>query len=194
MHAANMGAKVINISVTACLPAADPMSSAHWVPPSGTPPPSTPSSSPPPATRRGQLRAEPVVRSAERLHPQGLGSGQDGVHALVVLRLRAVRRRRRQFGRSAGQESRRAMGGGRRAGIGIMGLSPQTGRPVNAYPPSRPGEPNTRSGGAASRGLRQWRGGARAREYQGNLRAPGHQPDSADRAQPAAGRRQPGGL
>jgi membrane-anchored mycosin MYCP len=27
-------------------------------------------------------------------------------------------------------------------GVAFMGLSPQTGKPVNAYPPLRPGEPN----------------------------------------------------
>ena len=42
------------------------------------------------------------------------------------------------------------------------GLSPQNGGPVNAYPPSRAGDPNTPVLGQQPRGVRQWRGGAGA--------------------------------
>ena len=197
VHAANMGAKVINISVTACLPAADPMDqrilgAAVWY--AATVKDAVVVSA---AGNEGEdncaqnplfdpLNAsDPGTGIRSRRCPRPRGSPTTCCPSAPST-IRALRWPRASPGHGWGSP---------RPGVGIMGLSPQTGGPVNAYPPSRPGEPNTPFWGSSFSAAYVSGVAALVRaKYPDTLRAPGDQPDSADRAQPAAGRRQPGRL
>ena len=80
-------------------------------------------------------------------------------------------------------------------GVGIMGLSPQTGGPVNAYPPIRPGEKNMPFWGTSFSAAYVSGVAALVRaKYPGSDRASDHQPDPADGAQPTPRGGQPGRL
>ncbi|AJK80965.1 type VII secretion system ESX-2 serine protease mycosin MycP2 [Mycobacterium avium] len=144
VHAANMGAKVINISVTACLPAAAPadqraLGAALWY--------------------AATVKDAVVVAAAGNDGEAGCNNNpmfdlldpsdpRDWHQVKVVsapswfsdyvLSVGAVD--------ASGAALDKSMSGpwvGVAApGTHIMGLSPQGGGPVNAYPPSRPGEKN----------------------------------------------------
>ena len=153
VHAANMGAKVINISVTSCVSAADPLDqraigAAVWY--AATVKDAVVIAA---AGNEGEdgCAQNPAFDPLDTTDPRDWHQVKTIVVTVLVLRLRAVRRCCRQQRGADQQESRRPVGGGRRAGVGIMGLSPQTGGPVNAYPPARPGRRTCPSGAPASR-------------------------------------------
>ncbi|MGO9155300.1 type VII secretion-associated serine protease mycosin [Mycobacterium sp.] len=144
VHAANMGAKVINISVTACLPAAAPadqraLGAALWYA----------------ATVRDSVVVAAAGNDGEAgcdnnpmYDPLNPSDPRDWHEVKIVsspswfsdyvLSVGAVD--------GSGAAIDKSMSGpwvGVAApGTHIMGLSPQGGGPVNAYPPSRPGEKN----------------------------------------------------
>ncbi|BCO87078.1 type VII secretion-associated serine protease mycosin [Mycobacterium paraintracellulare] len=144
VHAANMGAKVINISVTACLPAAAPadqraLGAALWYA----------------ATAKDAVIVAAAGNDGEAgcnnnpmYDPLDPSDPRDWHQVKVVsapswfsdyvLSVGAVD--------ASGAALDKSMSGpwvGVAApGTHIMGLSPQGGGPVNAYPPSRPGEKN----------------------------------------------------
>ena len=144
VHAANMGAKVINISVTACLPAAAPadqraLGAALWYA----------------ATVKDAVVVAAAGNDGEAgcdnnpmYDPLNPSDPRDWHEVKVVsspswfsdyvLSVGAVD--------GSGAAIDKSMSGpwvGVAApGTHIMGLSPQGGGPVNAYPPSRPGEKN----------------------------------------------------
>lgn len=79
VHAANMGAKVINVSVTACVSAADPLDQRSIGAAGGTPRPSgTPSSSPRPAMKGRTVarRIRPSIPSMPKIPAVGETSGR----------------------------------------------------------------------------------------------------------------------
>lgn len=144
VHAANMGAKVINISVTACLPAAAPadqraLGAALWYA----------------ATAKDAVIVAAAGNDGEAgcnnnpmYDPLDPSDPRDWHQVKIVsapswfsdyvLSVGAVD--------ASGAALDKSMSGpwvGVAApGTHIMGLSPQGGGPVNAYPPSRPGEKN----------------------------------------------------
>lgn len=142
VHAADLGAKVINVSVTACVSAADPLDqraigAAVWYA----------------ATVRdavivaaaGNEGEDGCVQNAA-FNPLDANDIRDWKHVTTisspswftdyVLSVGAVDNTGAPLSKSlAGPWVRTAA-----PGVGIMGLSPQTGGPVNAYPPIRPGE------------------------------------------------------
>jgi membrane-anchored mycosin MYCP len=144
VHAANMGAKVINISVTACISAADPLDQSSI---------------------GGAVWYAATVKDAVIVAAAG-NEGEDGCtqnpafdplntsdprdwHQVktvsspswfsdYVLSVGGVDNTGAPISKSlAGPWVAAAA-----PGVGIMGLSPQTGGPVNAYPPIHPGEKN----------------------------------------------------
>jgi len=144
VHAANMGAKVINVSVTACVSAADPLDqrsigAAVWY--------------------AATVKDAVVVAAAGNEGDDGCAQNpvfdpldtddpRDWRHvrtvsspswfADYVLSVGAVDTTGAPLGKSlAGPWVAAAA-----PGVAIMGLSPLTGGPVNAYPPVRPGERN----------------------------------------------------
>ena len=144
VHAANMGAKVINISVTACLPAAAPadqraLGAALWYA----------------ATVKDAVVVAAAGNDGEAgcdnnpmYDPLNPSDPRDWHEVKVVsspswfsdyvLSVGAV-------DGSGGAIDKSMSGpwvGVAAPGTHIMGLSPQGGGPVNAYPPSRPGEKN----------------------------------------------------
>ncbi|MFN8071560.1 MAG: type VII secretion-associated serine protease mycosin [Mycobacterium sp.] len=142
VHAANLGAKVINVSVTACVSAADPLDqraigSAVWYA----------------ATVKDAVIVAAAGNEGEDgciqnppPNPLDIKDSRDWTHVKTVsspswftdyvLAVGAVD--------DSGAPMSKSLAGpwvGTAApGVGIMGLSPQTGGPVNAYPPIRPGE------------------------------------------------------
>lgn len=144
VHAANLGAKVINVSVTACVSAADPLDqraigAAVWYA----------------ATVKDAVIVAAAGNEGEdgcaqnpALNPLDTRDARDWKHVKTVsspswftdyvLSVGAVD--------NSGAPLNKSLAGpwvGTAApGVGIMGLSPQTGGPVNAYPPIRPGERN----------------------------------------------------
>ena len=85
------------------------------------------------------------------------------------------------------QQPCRSVGRDCGSGVGIMGLSPQTGGPVNAYPPIRPGERDIPFWGPVSQrptsaGSRHWYGKVSPTDSPSS-----HQPDLADISQSARG-------
>lgn len=144
VHAANLGAQVINVSVTACVSAADPLDqsaigAAVWYA----------------ATVKDAVIIAAAGNEGEdgcaqnpAFNPLDADDPRDwrGVKTVsspswfsdYVLSVGAVD--------NTGAPVTKSLAGpwiGTAApGVGIMGLSPQTGAPVNAYPPARPGEPN----------------------------------------------------
>ena len=144
VHAANLGAKVINVSVSACVSAADPLDqraigAAVWF--------------------AATVKDAVVVAAAGNEGEDGCAPNPvfDPLNAAdprdweqvktvsspswfsdYVLSVGAVD--------NSGVPIDKSLAGpwlGTAApGVGIMGLSPQTGGPANAYPPVRPGEPD----------------------------------------------------
>ena len=144
VHAANVGAKVINVSVTACVSAADPLDqrsigAAVWYA----------------ATVKDAVVVAAAGNEGEdgcaqnpAFDPLDTNDPRDWRHIKTVsspswftdyvLSVGAVDTTGAPLGKSlAGPWVRAAA-----PGVGIMGLSPQTGGPVNAYPALRPGEKN----------------------------------------------------
>ncbi len=145
VHAANMGAKVINISVTSCVSAADPLDqralgAAAWYA----------------ATVKDAVLVAAAGNDGEEncaqnplFDPLNPNDPRDWHQVKTVsspswfsdyvLSVGAVDNAGAPLGNSlAGPWVAAAA-----PGVGIMGLSPQNGGPVNAYPPVRPGESNT---------------------------------------------------
>lgn len=144
VHAANLGAQVINVSVTACVSAADPLDqgaigAAVWYA----------------ATVKDAVVIAAAGNEGEdgcaqnpAFNPLDADDPRDwrGVKTVsspswftdYVLSVGAVD--------NTGAPLTKSLAGpwiGTAApGVGIVGLSPQTGDPVNAYPPARPGEPH----------------------------------------------------
>ncbi|WP_297774071.1 type VII secretion system ESX-2 serine protease mycosin MycP2 [Mycobacterium sp.] len=144
IHAANMGAKVINISVTACLPAAAPadqraLGAALWY--AATAKDAVVVAA---AGNDGEAGCnnnpmyDPLDPSDPRDWHQVKVVSAPSWFSDYVLSVGAVD--------ASGAALDKSMSGpwvGVAApGTHIMGLSPQGGGPVNAYPPSRPGEKN----------------------------------------------------
>ena len=144
VHAANAGAKVINVSVTACVSAADPLDqraigAAVWYA----------------ATAKDAVVVAAAGNEGEDgcaqnpvFDPLDTKDPRDWRHVKTVsspswfsdyvLSVGSVDNTGAPMGKSlAGPWVAAAA-----PGVGIMGLSPQTGGPVNAYPPVRPGEKN----------------------------------------------------
>jgi membrane-anchored mycosin MYCP len=142
VHAANMGAKVINISVTACISAADPLDqralgAAVWyastikdavvVAAAGNEGEDgctqNPTFNPLDVSATGQWDAVKTVSSPSWFSDYVLSVGAlDNTGAPI------------------GKSLAGPWVGVAAPGVGIMGLSPETGEAVNAYPPIRPGE------------------------------------------------------
>ena len=145
VHAADMGAKVINISVTACLSAADPMDqrslgAAVWY--AATVKDAVVVAA---AGNEGEDNCaqnplfDPLNPSDPRDWSQVKTVSSPSWFSEYVLSVGAVDNTGAPLANSlAGPWVSAAA-----PGVGIMGLSPQNGAPVNAYPPSRAGEPNT---------------------------------------------------
>ncbi len=145
VHAANMGAKVINVSVTACLPAADPMDqrslgAAVWY--AATVKDAVVVAA---AGNEGEDNCvqnpqfDPLNPSDPRDWGQVKTVSSPSWFADYVLSVGAVD----NTGAPLAKSLAGPWVGIAAPGVGIMGLSPQTGGPVNAYPPSRAGESNT---------------------------------------------------
>ena len=144
VHAANLGAKVINVSVTACVSAADPLDqraigAAVWyaatvkdavvVAAAGNE--GEDGCAPNPAF-------DPLNADDPRDWDQVKTVSSPAWFSDYVLSVGAVD--------NSGAPIDKSLAGpwlGTAApGVGITGLSPQTGGPANAYPPVRPGEPD----------------------------------------------------
>ncbi|SRX92926.1 putative alanine and proline rich membrane-anchored mycosin MycP2 (serine protease) (subtilisin-like protease) (subtilase-like) (mycosin-2) [Mycobacterium tuberculosis H37Rv] [Mycobacterium shimoidei] len=142
VHAANMGAKVINISVTSCVSAADPLDqsalgAAVWyaatikdaviVAAAGNDGEESCAQNP---------SFDPLDPADPRDWHQVKTVSSPSWFSDYVLSVGAVD--------NAGAPISRSLAGpwvaAAAPGVGIMGLSPQTGTPANAYPPVRPGE------------------------------------------------------
>ncbi|MGH3958668.1 type VII secretion-associated serine protease mycosin [Mycobacterium sp.] len=144
VHAADMGAKVINVSVTSCVSAADPLDqgalgAAVWyaatvkdaviVAAAGN-------------DGEDECAQNPVFDPLNPADPRDWHQvktiSSPSWFSDFVLSVGAVD--------NAGAPISKSLAGpwvaAAAPGVGIMGLSSQTGGPVNAYPPSRPGEKN----------------------------------------------------
>jgi membrane-anchored mycosin MYCP len=144
VHAANMGAKVINVSVTACVSAADPLDQAAigaavWyaatvkdavvVAAAGNDSEDNCAQNP---------SFDPLSASDPRDWHQVKTVSSPSWFSDYVLSVGAVDNTGAPISKSlAGPWVAAAA-----PGVGIMGLSPESGAPVNAYPPIRPGEKN----------------------------------------------------
>lgn len=144
VHAANIGAKVINVSVTSCVSAADPLDqgaigAAVWyaatvkdavvVAAAGNDGEEDCSQNP---------SFDPLDPSDPRDWHQVQTVSSPSWFADYVLAVGAVD----NTGAPISKSLAGPWVGVAAPGVGIMGLSPQTGGPVNAYPPVRPGEKN----------------------------------------------------
>jgi len=144
VHAADMGAKVINVSVTSCVSAADPLDqraigAAVWYA----------------ATVKDAVVVAAAGNDGEDncaqnplFDPLNTSDPRDWHQVKIVsspswfsdyvLSVGAVD--------NAGAPISKSLAGpwvaAAAPGVGIMGLSPRTGGPVNAYPPIRPGDKN----------------------------------------------------
>ncbi|GBE64057.1 mycosin-2 [Mycobacterium sp. MFM001] len=142
VHAANMGAKVINISVTSCVSAADPLDqsavgAAVWY--AATVKDAVIVAA---AGNDGEESCaqnpvfDPLDPSDPRDWHQVKTVSSPSWFADYVLAVGAVD--------NAGMPIAKSLAGpwvaAAAPGVGIMGLSPQTAGAVNAYPPNRPGE------------------------------------------------------
>lgn len=144
VHAANMGAKVINVSVTACVSAADPLDqsaigAAVWY--AATVKDAVIVAA---AGNEGEEGCaqnpafDPLDTSDPRDWHQVKTVSSPSWFSDYVLSVGAVDNTGAPINKSlAGPWVTAAA-----PGIGVMGLSPHTGGPVNAYPPIRPGEKN----------------------------------------------------
>ncbi|WP_373693419.1 type VII secretion-associated serine protease mycosin [[Mycobacterium] burgundiense] len=145
VHAANMGAKVINISVTSCVSAADPLDqralgAAAWY--AATVKDAVIVAA---AGNEGEEGCaqnplfDPLNADDPRDWRQVKTVSSPSWFADYVLSVGAVD--------NSGAPLPKSLAGpwvsAAAPGVGIMGLSPNNGAPVNAYPPSKPGEPNT---------------------------------------------------
>jgi membrane-anchored mycosin MYCP len=144
VHAANMGAKVINVSVTACVSAADPLDqsaigAAVWY--AATVKDAVIVAA---AGNEGEDECaqnpgfDPLDTADTRDWHQVKTVSSPSWFSDYVLSVGAV-------DNTGGPVSKSLSGpwvAAAAPGVGIMGLSPQTGGPVNAYPPIRPGEKN----------------------------------------------------
>jgi membrane-anchored mycosin MYCP len=144
VHAANLGAKVINVSVTACVSAADPLDqgaigAAVWyaatikdavvVAAAGNDSEDNCAQNP---------LFDPLNASDPRDWHQVKTVSSPSWFSDYVLSVGAVDNTGAPVSKSlAGPWVAAAA-----PGVGIMGLSPETGAPVNAYPPIHPGEKN----------------------------------------------------
>jgi membrane-anchored mycosin MYCP len=145
VHAANIGAKVINVSVTACVPAADPLDqgaigAAVWyaatikdaviVAAAGNDSEDGCAQNP---------SFDPLSASDPRDWHQVKTVSSPSWFSDYVLSVGAVD--------NSGAPISKSLAGPWVAvaapGVGIMGLSPATGGPANAYPPVHPGDKNT---------------------------------------------------
>ena len=144
VHAANQGAQVINVSVTACVSAADPLDqraigAAVWYA----------------ATVKDAVIVAAAGNEGEEgcaqnpaFNPLDTDDPRDWRNVKTVsspswfsdyvLSVGAVD----NTGAPVTKSLAGPWLGAAAPGVGIMGLSPQTGEPVNAYPPVRPGERN----------------------------------------------------
>jgi membrane-anchored mycosin MYCP len=142
VHAANMGAKVINVSVTACVSAADPLDqgaigAAVWY--AATVKDAVVVAA---AGNDGEedCAQNPIFNPLDPSDPRDWRQvktvSSPSWFADYVLSVGAVD--------NAGAPISKSLAGpwvaAAAPGIGIMGLSPETGEPVNAYPPARPGD------------------------------------------------------
>ena len=144
VHAANMGAKVINISVTSCVSAADPLDqralgAALWY--AATVKDAVIVSA---AGNEGEEGCaqnplfDPLNTNDPRDWRQVKTVSSPSWFSDYVLAVGGVDNAGAPLGKSlAGPWISAAA-----PGVGIMGLSPQNGGPVNAYPPVRAGEAN----------------------------------------------------
>ncbi len=144
VHAADMGAKVINVSVTACVSADDPLNqsaigAAAWY--AATVKDAVVVAA---AGNEGEDECaqnpafDPLNTSDPRDWHQVKTVSSPSWFCDYVLSVGAVD--------NTGAPIKKSLAGpwvaAAAPGVGIMGLSPQTGGPVNAYPPTRPGEKN----------------------------------------------------
>lgn len=144
VHAANLGAKVINISVTSCVSAADPLDQAAigaavWY--AATVKDAVIVAAAGNDSEDGCAQNpsfDPLNASDPRDWHQVKTVSSPSWFADYVLSVGAVDNTGAAISKSlAGPWVAAAA-----PGVGIMGLSPQSGGPVNAYPPIRPGERN----------------------------------------------------
>jgi membrane-anchored mycosin MYCP len=144
VHAANMGAKVINVSVTACVSAADPldqaaMGAAVWY--AATVKDAVVVAAAGNDSEDGCAQNpsfDPLSASDPRDWHQVKTVSSPSWFSDYVLSVGAVDNTGAPISKSlAGPWVAAAA-----PGVGVMGLSPETGGPVNAYPPIRPGEKN----------------------------------------------------
>ncbi len=144
VHAANMGAKVINVSVTSCVSADDPLDqgaigAAVWY--AATVKDAVIVAA---AGNEGENECaqnpvfDPLATSDPRDWHEVKTVSSPSWFSDYVLSVGAVD--------NTGAPITKSLAGpwvaAAAPGLGIMGLSPQTGGPVNAYPPIRPGEKN----------------------------------------------------
>ncbi|MGO9099826.1 MAG: type VII secretion-associated serine protease mycosin [Mycobacterium sp.] len=144
VHAANMGAKVINVSVTACVSADDPLDqsaigAAVWYAATVKDAVIVAAAGNEGEDECAQNPAfDPLDVSDPRDWHQVKTVSSPSWFSDYVLSVGAVD--------NSGAPIKKSLAGpwvaAAAPGVGIMGLSPQTGGPVNAYPPIRPGEKN----------------------------------------------------
>jgi membrane-anchored mycosin MYCP len=144
VHAANMGAKVINVSVTACVSAADPLDqsaigAAVWYAATVKDAVIVAAAGNEGEDECAQNPAfDPLDASDPRDWHQVKTVSSPSWFSDYVLSVGAVD--------NTGAPVSKSLSGpwvaAAAPGVGIMGLSPQTGGPANAYPPIRPGEKN----------------------------------------------------
>lgn len=144
VHAANLGAKVINVSVTACVSAADPLDqgaigAAVWY--AATVKDAVIVAAAGNDSEDGCAQNpsfDPLSASDPRDWHQVKTVSSPSWFSDYVLSVAAVD--------NTGAPISKSLAGPWVAvaapGVGIMGLSPETGGPVNAYPPIHPGEAN----------------------------------------------------
>jgi membrane-anchored mycosin MYCP len=145
VHAANIGAKVINVSVTACVPAADPLDqgaigAAVWY--AATVKDAVIVAAAGNDSEDGCAQNpsfDPLSASDPRDWHQVKTVSSPSWFSDYVLSVGAVD--------NSGAPISKSLAGPWVAvaapGVGIMGLSPATGGPANAYPPVHPGDKNT---------------------------------------------------
>ena len=142
VHAANIGAKVINVSVTACVSADDPLDqsaigAAVWYAATVKDAVIVAAAGNEGEDECAQNPAfDPLDTADPRDWHQVKTVSSPSWFSDYVLSVGAVD--------NTGAPIKKSLAGpwvaAAAPGVGIMGLSPQTGGPVNAYPPIRPGE------------------------------------------------------
>jgi membrane-anchored mycosin MYCP len=144
VHAANIGAKVINVSVTACISAADPLDqsaigAAVWYAATAKDAVIVAAAGNDSEDGCAQNPSfDPLNASDPRDWHQVKTVSSPSWFSDYVLSIGAVDNTGAPISKSlAGPWVAAAA-----PGVGIMGLSPETGGPVNGYPPIHPGEKN----------------------------------------------------